>query len=233
MRIKLVPVILAVCIFLFDITTKAQNFYAKKHPAEGRINNDSLQMMFKQNINFMVAHLPKGGRAVVQNYFDNYGRDSCGLVTYKNEQLADSFEPSADIKAIKKGRVTDKVFVMPPFTYCDDGDSYCFYDQSLPRLHTNSYCCHPANLFVLDDIDEDGIKEIGIYYSSCTSRFKALQIYSLKKGRWKQIATSTFDTFMQDPDKTKFETLVKKISKGKFQVCDLDDGKTKWIHVTM
>jgi len=177
--------------------------------------------------------LLKGHAAVIQNYARKYHRDTCGTLTYKNSRLKEGFEGVKAIKSIYINKKADTVFVMPPFNYCDEGESYCFYNNALPRLYTESNCCHPNNLFVLQDIDEDGIREIGIYYSSCTSRFKSLNIYSLKRGHWKEIASSTFDTFMKDPAKTRFSSLVRKISKGKFKICDFAEGQTKWETVVM
>jgi len=192
------------------------------------INTDSLKNALKQNLHFFTKYLLHGHNAVIRHYMQKYQRDSCLIITYKNSSLKAGFEGVKTIKSIRVNEKADTIFVMPPFNVCDDGDSYCFYNSALPRLYTDSYCCHPANFFVLPDIDEDGIREIGIYYSSCASRFKALVIYSLKGGRWKEIASSTFDTFMRDPEKTQFSTLVRKISKGKFKICDFADGETQW-----
>jgi hypothetical protein len=122
---------------------------------------------------------------------------------------------------------------MPMFNYCDDGESYCFFDKTLPRLSTDSYCCQPGNLFVIDDIDEDGIREIGIYYSSCSGRYKSLRIYSLKQNNWKEIGTSDFDILTQDPTQVNFRNLVRKISKKKFKICNFIEGQTKWETITM
>ncbi|HZY39317.1 MAG TPA: hypothetical protein VFE53_21820 [Mucilaginibacter sp.] len=196
-------------------------------------NTDSLKNVFKQNLDFFSKRLLKGHRSVIQNYARKYQTDTCGILTYKDSSLKADFEGIKAIKSIFINKKADTVFVMPPFNYCDDGESYCFYNKTLPRLYTGSYCCHPANFFVLPDIDEDGVREVGIYYSSCASRFKALIIYSLKAGRWKVIASSTFDIDMKDPDKTQFDTLVRKISKGKFKICDFADGKTEWNTVVM
>jgi hypothetical protein len=186
-----------------------------------------------KNMNFFVDSLLKTSRDVVQTYRDRYQKDSCGIITYQNSNLKAEFEGIKTIKGIRGGKKNDSVFVMPPFNYCDDGQSYCFYDNTLPRLYTDSYCCHPYNLFVIGDIDEDGAKEIGIYYSSCASRYKSLRIYSLKNGKWERIGDSDFDIFTGDPSKIQLDQLVKKISKGKFKICNFLDGKTKWEAITM
>jgi hypothetical protein len=196
-------------------------------------NKDSLKVAFKKNIDFFANVLLKRHSVIIRNYIRKYQPDTCRVIAYKNNDLKEDFEGVKTIRSVYSNKKADAVFVVPPFNYCDEGDSYCFYDQTLPRLYTESNCCHPNNLFILPDIDEDGVREIGIYYSSCTSRFKALNIYSLKSGKWKEIASSTFDTFMKDPDKVRLDTLVKKISKAKFKICNFADGKTEWEIVTM
>jgi len=196
-------------------------------------NTDTLKNVLKQNLDFFAKRLLKGHRAAIQNYARKYQTNTCGILTYKDSCLKANFEGVKAIKGIFINEKADTVFVMPPFNYCDDGESYCFYNKALPRLYTGSYCCHPANFFVLPDIDEDGVREISIYYSSCASRFKALKIYSLRGGRWKEIASSTFDIDMKNPDKTQFDTMVRKISKGKFKICDFANGKTEWNTVVM
>ena len=97
---------------------------------------------------------------------------------------------------------------MPSFNYCDGGEFILFFWQNPNK--TLHWLCHPENLFVCPDIDEDGINEIGIFYSSCVSRYKSLRIYSLKQNQWTEIGTSTFEVLTQDPTKVKFESLIKK-----------------------
>ena len=197
------------------------------------VKTDTLKLALERNMIFFADSLLKTSRSVLKTYMAKYQTDSCGIIVYQDSILKTEFEGVKAIKGIKENETTDSVFVMPPFNRCDDGQSYCFYNKTLPRLYTDSYCCHPDNLFVISDIDEDGIKEIGIYYSSCASRYKGLKIFSLKKGKWEQIGDSDFDLFTQDPTKVRFEQLVKKISKGKFKICNFLDGKTSWQTITM
>ncbi|RWY48001.1 hypothetical protein [Mucilaginibacter gilvus] len=194
---------------------------------------DSLKAVLKSNLNFFADSLLGGNQAPVQAYMKRYQPDTCGILTYKNDRLKENFEGIATVRKINGDKGRDSVVVIPPFNYCDEGDSYFFNDQKLPRLYTQSNCCHPNNLFVVEDIDEDGTREIGIFYSSCTSRFKALNIYSLQQNEWVKIAESTFDIFTKDPGKVKFNTLVRKIKKGEFKVCNFNDGKTTWETITM
>jgi hypothetical protein len=195
--------------------------------------NDSLSIVLKSNLDFFADSLLPGSKAIIQCYIKRYQPDTCVTLTYENSSLKEGFEGVAAVRKIDGGNGRDSVFVVPPFNYCDDGDSYCFKDMKLPRLHTDSYCCHPSNLFVVEDIDEDGIKEIGIFYSSCASRFKGLRVYSLKGGEWKQIGDATFDIFTKDPGKVKLSSLVRKVGKGKFKICNFNEGKTTWETITI
>jgi len=197
------------------------------------INSDSLKIILKRNMDFFADTLLKGNRTIIQAYMSKYQVDTCGINTYNDSSLKSEFEGIKIVKGINRDKNTDTVFVVPTFNYCDDGESYCFYDKTLPRLQTDSYCCHPENLFVIEDIDEDGTREIGIYYSSCASRYKSLRIYSLKNGQWKEIGCSTFDILTRDPQNIKLNKLVRKITKGKFKICNFIDGRTKWETITM
>lgn len=194
---------------------------------------DSLTFILNANKQYFRDSLLKEQIGIIDNYFSIYQADTCGILTYKNSELKEEFEGLKIIKEIRTNKPKDTIFVIPPFNYCDDGESFCFFDKTLPRLFTDSYCCRPDDFFVCPDIDEDGINEIGIYYSSCASRYKSLRIYSLKSGQWKEIGTSDFDVLTQDPDKVHFDKLVVKISKGTFKICNFIEGQTKWKTITM
>jgi hypothetical protein len=192
--------------------------------------NDSLTNLLNSNKQYFKDSLLKDKLDVIDNYFSKYQSDTCGIITYKNSVLKDEFDGIRIIKGIKTSKPKDTVFVIPNFNFCDDGQSYYFFDKTLPRLYTDSYCCHPDNFFVCPDIDEDGINEIGIFYSSCSSRYKSLRIYSLPKesGGWKEIGRGKFDVMTKDPRKVKYSDLIKKIRKDKFQICNFSDGQTEW-----
>ena len=183
-----------------------------------KINPDSLRHQLNENIHFISDSLLKRRGFYLTTYLQKYQPDTCGIIVYSYKELKESFEGFKNIGDINNNNVTDTVFVIQPFNYCDDGYSYSFFDTSLPRLITDSYCCHPDNLFSIGDIDEDGISEICIFYSSCVSRFKSLIAYSLKKGQWKQVGRCTFDINVMKPDK---EKRVRKISKGKFEMLEI------------
>ena len=136
--------------------------------------------------------------------------------------MLSGFEGIKNIGDINGDKISDTVFVVPPFNFCDEGYSYSFFDTTLPRLFTDSYCCNPDNLFSIGDIDEDGVSEICIFYSSCVSRFKSLIAYTLKNKQWKQIGMCTFDINFMKPDK---EKRVRKISKDKFEMLEIIDNE--------
>lgn len=195
--------------------------------------NDSLTNVLSANKQFIKDSLLKENSGIIDNYFSQYQTDTCGVLTHDISELKQEFEGIRIIKGIRTNKKSDTVFVLPNFNYCDDGESYCFYDKTLPRLYTDSYCCHPENFFVCSDIDEDGINEVGIFYSSCASRYKSLRIYSLKENTWNEIGIATFDIMTKDPTEVNFGDLVKKVSKDKFQICIFDDGQTKWETIEM
>lgn len=231
---------LLVTIFIAFTLTTSCNLNDKTRIAEPEktdknqvYRNDSLTSILNSNKQFFKDSLLIDTLGVIDNYFSKYHSDTCGIFVHKNSELKEEFKGIRIVQGIKANKQKDSVFVVPNFNYCDDGESYFFYDKTLPRLYIDSYCCHPDNFFVCADIDEDGINEVGIYYSSCSSRYKSLRIYSLKQNSWKKIGTSTFDVMTKDPTKIKFADLVKKISKDKFSICNFGDGQTRWETIVM
>ena len=189
--------------------------------------------ILQETVNFFSDSLLNGNRDIMKIYLEKYHSDTCGNHDYTNIELKENFTGVRAIKSIRHKDEQDFVFVVPPLNNCDGGESYFFLDSSLPRLLTDSFCCHSDNLFVIEDIDEDGVNEIGIYYSTCVSRYKSLRIYSLKQNYWEEIATSTFDIQTQDTTEVKFDELVKKITKNKFEICNFEDGEITWQTITM
>jgi hypothetical protein len=121
----------------------------------------------------------------------------------------------------------DSIFLMPEFLYSDStrslgdlGCSFTFTDRSLSRILKDDGCNQLDNIFVVGDLDEDGIKELGLYTSSCASHYKALRVYSYKENQWKEIGGVTFDLFYDKPPK---EKRIKKISKGRFAMREISD----------
>ena len=220
-----------VFLFLFLISCKEpKNDQAKTKTSTltKTINENSLQKKLINNIHFIGNNLLKGKEFLLKKYISKYQPDTCGVITYEETTLKSAYEGVKNIGDINGDNIMDTIFVVPPFNYCDDGYSYSFFDISIPRLYTDSYCCHPDNLFSIGDIDEDEISEICIFYSSCVSRYKSLIAYSLKNTEWKQIGRCTFDINFMNPSK---EQRVKKIVKGKFEMLEIvdDEKNKKWI----
>jgi hypothetical protein len=133
----------------------------------------------------------------------------------------------------------DFVFVLHPLNKCEEGQSYYFSNSAIPRIETDSYCCHPKSVFSIGDIDEDGKNELGQYYSSCASRYKGMTIWSLKGGKWKEI--TSFSYVLNDKYRlfVDFQKLFKKVAKGKLSYLEISDvdvkGRlvTKWKAITV
>lgn len=181
---------------------------------------DSLGRQLNANLHFISDSLLPGKALILERYIQTYQPDSCGIIAYTDRELRSGFEGVKDLGDINGDKIPDTVFVIPPFNFCDEGYSYSFFDTTLPRMLTDSYCCHPDNLFSVGDIDEDGIAELCLFHSVCTSRFKSLRVYSLKGGQWKQVGDCTFDIAYAKPVK---EERVRKIARGKFEMLEITD----------
>lgn len=216
---KLYAFIFLLTLFSFSCKQpKADEPKVKTPVITKNINQDSIRRKLDESIYFMGDSILKHKVGLLKNYLNKYQTDTCVTIAYPAKDLKEGFEGLKNIGDINSDKIADTVFVVPPFNNCDDGYSYWFFDTTLPRLYTDSYCCHPDNLFPIGDIDEDGTSEICIFYSSCVSRFKSLIAYSLKAGQWKQIGRCTFDINIMKPVK---EKRVRKISKGKFEMLEI------------
>lgn len=154
-----------------------------------------------------------------------------------SEFYGQGFKNLDDLNGDKK---KDSVFILYALNSCEDGDSYYFTDNKIPRIQTESYCCHPESIFSIGDIDEDGGNEIAEYYSSCTSNFKSFRIWTLKDNKWKFIEQFGFFYNNGKYEAFKdFDKLYKKISKNKFEFLEISDMRgngemvKKWHTVTM
>ncbi|HAO05715.1 MAG TPA: hypothetical protein DCQ50_01765 [Chryseobacterium sp.] len=134
-----------------------------------------------------------------------------------------NFKNLGDLDGDKKN---DSVFILPSLNLCEEGQSYYFTNNKIPRIKTESNCCHTESIFSIGDIDEDGGNEIAEYYSSCASNFKSIRIWTLKNSQWKSVGVFTFyynnGKFKAFED---FHKLYKKISKNKFQFLEISDKK--------
>ena len=167
--------------------------------------------------------------AIVRHYMTD-GRTFVSLHRLFEEDQHLVIMPFADLN---DDGVSDPVLVMPEGYPGDgdewiDGQSFVFTDPRFGKLQSpEPGCNHVTNLFLLDDIDEDGLREVGLYTSSCASRYKALRVFTLRPDTtWHQVAAVTFDTFCEGPPK---EARVRKLGKGAFQLlrveCKGDEGQ--------
>lgn len=209
---------------------------------------DTINKVLSTNVDFYTDSVFHGHRKLLAYYFKKYCADlpcsPIGVYQDKNE-IKKYFEGVKYIGSIKNKR--DSVFVLNPIVLCaykgeeySDGQAYYFTDSSLPRLQTDSYCCHPENLFTVGDINEDGISEIGIYYSGCASRYKLLKVYTLKNNLWKEIGSCIYDLSFANQNRP-FKDYVKKTAKNTFEMLEITDlpknntkkGKPNWLHFSM
>lgn len=141
-----------------------------------------------------------------------------------NEFYNEGFESLGDLNGDKK---SDSVFVLPSLSYCEEGDSYYFTNNNIPRILTDSNCCHPKNIINIGDIDEDGNMEIAEYYSSCASRYKVITIYSLKNSKWNEIKSFSFVLNDEYSIQKDFKKLFRKISKNYIEYYEIEDVNIK------
>lgn len=182
------------------------------------ISKDSV---FSNDLKFIQNSILKGKYNVDLKYFKF--KDNCPLLKYKKQELIDEFEGFQNIGDIDKDGKDDFVFVLRMINFCDNGNSYYFSNSNIPRILTESNCCHPYSIFSIGDIDEDGSNEIAQYYSSCASRFKHFNILTLKNNQWKEIAEIDFAINNKYEQFKDFNKLYKKISKNKFQFLEISD----------
>jgi hypothetical protein len=198
------------------------------------INDSILNGKFKLDIS--VYDLENSKRKCYPTYlkkedFYEYSIDRDELTTSK------VFKNLGDLNGDGKD---ESVFVLPGLGYCEEGQSYYFTDNNIPRILTESMCCYAESIFTIGDIDEDGGNEIAEYYSSCASNFKSITIWTLKNQKWKSIDSFTFFYNNGKYEAFKdFHKLYKKISKNTFTFLEISDKMAdgtlvmEWKTVTM
>lgn len=152
-----------------------------------------------------------------------YINRDCIPTRLSKEELIKKFEGFQNIGDIDRDKKDDFVFVLSPLDFCEEGQSYYFSNPDIPRIFSDSYCCHPNSIFSIGDIDEDGSNEIAQYFSSCASRYKKIIIWTLKGNKWESIDEFTFtlnDKFEIFED---FDKLSSKVSKGVFKFLEISD----------
>lgn len=199
---------------------------------------DTIRLLLHDNINFINDSLWKRDPALLEHFIWKYHPDTCCTIKFETTDLKRNYEGPGHPGDINGDHRPDTFYILRDFHLCSEGQSYLFTDTTLPRLKTNSFCCHPRNLFSIGDIDEDGIDELGLFFSSCVSRYKSIYAYSLKKGNWKEVGHIAFDAFYMDAEQS-YKSFVRKTGKGKFEMLETADlrkeniGKPVWQKFTV
>nr|WP_321227889.1 hypothetical protein [uncultured Psychroserpens sp.] len=140
--------------------------------------------------------------------------------------LINDIERYSKIKSlgdINKDGINDSILVIPELYITTDnaveeGASIIFTDKKIPRIRVDSPCLETNYIFPVADIDNDGIIELGKYYSSCASRFKGLELISMNQEEWNIKGQVTFDIFYEEPKK---EKRIEKIELNKFRMREI------------
>lgn len=214
----------------------------KIYPKKETIENQCSDSILSNDIQFINDSILKGKfRLDISKYDFKNQRNKCYPIKISKETISEfynqRFNNLGDLNGDKK---IDSVFVLSALNSCEEGDSYYFTNNTIPRIQTESNCYHPESIFSMADIDEDGGNEIGQYYSSCSSAFKSINIWTLKNNKWKQIATFAFHSNNGKHEGFKdFHKLYKKTGKGKFKFLEISDIQAngqavmKWKTITM
>jgi hypothetical protein len=191
-------------------------------------SNDSA---YTNDYQFIGDSILPGLKQVIQFYTIKYPVKGCLPLIWSKNDMRNAIEPPLLLGNIRKN-VPSYVFVLPPFADCgqgsyfpDNGKSYYFSDTSLPKMSADVFCTHPSNIFLVGDIDEDGISEIGEYYSSCSSHYKSLRVWTLRHNSWLQVGSAVFDQHYMGYGRP-FSSYVKKIWKGEFAIYEKTDMPT-------
>jgi hypothetical protein len=214
MKQSFYTIVLFLIAFGLTATSGSSHALAEQHWGDSVLAND---------VHFINQKLLKGRFIVNLSAYDTIRRGFCRPDKLNSREAVREFEGFNNVGDIDRDGKDDFVFVLHPLNRCEEGQSYYFSSPEIPRIETDSYCCHPKSLFSIGDIDEDGRNELGQYYSSCASRYKAMTIWSLKAGKWKEI--KSFSYVLNDKYRlfTDFNKLFKKVAKGKLSYLEISD----------
>lgn len=155
-------------------------------------------------------------------------------IVIRTKSLLDNFDEFNKTRAIgdiNNDGIIDSILVIPELYIRDDnsyedGASIVFLNKNIPRIRIDVPCVDLDYIFMIEDIDENGINEIGQYYTSCVSRFKSLNVLALQNTDWKIKGRVTFDTWYPAPPK---EERIKKISKNKLSIREITEENNEVI----
>lgn len=116
----------------------------------------------------------------------------------------DRFTKVKSLGDINNNFINDSIMVIPELFITEEGSyengaSIIFTDASIPRIRVDVPCLDVDFIFTVDDINEDGIKELGKYSTSCASRFKGLQLITIKDEKWIIDNQVIFDVLFEEP----------------------------------
>ncbi|PQJ32567.1 hypothetical protein BST92_11805 [Nonlabens arenilitoris] len=145
--------------------------------------------------------------------------------------LIENLERYSIIKSlgdINKDGINDSIIIIPELFITkensyENGSSAIFTDKKIPRIRVDVPCLETDYFFPVDDINNDGNTELGKYYTSCSSRFKSLELISLSQEKWKIKGRVTFDVFYEEPEK---EQRIEKIERNKFRMREITSENT-------
>ena len=221
----IIPVLILGGYFIFKTYFNPENIKQKRiktwNDRVGKFDDKSTDSIFSNDQKFIEESILKGKYKI---NIPNNVKD-CSLNKYKKSDLIDEFEGFQNIGDIDKDGKNDFVFVLRPFCSeeLEDGDSYYFSNPNIPRILTDSYCCHPYSIVNIGDIDEDGSNEIAQYYSSCSSRYKHFKLWTIKNNQWKELAEIPFTLNNEYEQFKDFHKLFKKLRKNEFQFLAISD----------
>ena len=149
------------------------------------------------------------------------------IVVITRTFLADTsrFITLKNLGDINGDRVNDSIMVIPELyktdSSADAGTAIIFSDPSIPRIRVDQVCLDVSFVFPVADINEDGRLELGKYFTSCVSRFKGLDLLSMRGTQWTIVGSVGFDVFFENPP---MEKRIRKITKGKFKMREVTDS---------
>jgi hypothetical protein len=182
--------------------------------------------VYSTDYSFIGDSILPGLKDAVRFHITKNSGNDCKNFVFEKKYLKQTLEPAVVLGNIRKG-VNTSVFNLLPIAVCDSSlftgyKDYYFTDTVLPKFPATEGCTHPHDIFRVGDIDEDGVSEIGHYYSSCVSHYKSLHVWTLRKNTWVEVGVSTFDQRFMSYDRP-FSSYVRKRGKGVFEMYEKTD----------